>query len=71
MKVNLENIDDIPSAASVHIFLCENPECLRPHIVLADEYGEPFAMFVVPDGWVEKLKAALYEAAVGRKETEL
>ena len=59
-----------PQAFQVRVFFCNNPECHRPHIVLEDKYGKPFAQFVVPDyktgGFMDDLQDACYRSSVER-----
>jgi len=67
-----EMMQDVPSATSVRVFFCHNPECKRPHVVLMALDGSPFAQFVMPDphpdgsGFFKDLQGAMYRSAVER-----
>jgi len=58
----------IQSAESVKPYICGRPECGRVHIALYDENDEPFAHFVLPDGFMKAIEKALYLAAVIRDD---
>jgi hypothetical protein len=66
------DLRDVPQAFSVDTFYCANPRCRRPHVVLYDIDGRPFAQFVISETWgpewIEKLQKALYAGAVERDE---
>jgi len=71
-----DELKNIPQAASVSVFFCENPRCLRPHVLLRDDFGLPIIHFVVPDpqpdhGFMFDLQEALRRSAVerGREHT--
>lgn len=59
-------------AHSVQVFFCANPRCLRPHVVLKDEHGKPFAHFVLPDrrpdgsSFLNDLQNAAYRSVAER-----
>lgn len=66
-----EELNRAPQADSVAIAFCENPQCLRPHVILLDRKGKPIAQFTVPDphdgfNFVEVLQRAQYRSAVER-----
>lgn len=67
-------VSRVPQAYSVKVLFCENPRCLRPHVVLLDEGGAPIAQFVCPPaepdgtGFFRDLQDALYRSAVERNE---
>lgn len=73
MAYTEEELNASRQAAGVGVAFCDNPECHRPHVVLLDEKGKPFAHFVVPDsrgdgtGFMKDLQDAMYRSAVERK----
>ncbi len=64
----------VPSAASVRVMWCHDPEglCRRPHVLLLDEADKPIAQFVMPDphpdgsGFFHDLSNAVYRSAMLR-----
>lgn len=62
----------LPQAHSVQVRFCVGTECQRPHVVLFDRSGKPFAQFVVPDpqpdgtGFFHDLKDAVYKSVMLR-----
>lgn len=66
--VPFPNLNGLPQAHSVRVFMCANKSCKRPHIVLFDDNGKAFAHFVPPDGpgFIQGLNAAVYHAAMLR-----
>lgn len=69
-EMSEEEIGRCPQATSVQVFFCNNPRCHRPHVVLKDENGKPFAQFVMPDykpgGFMDNLQDAIYRSSVER-----
>lgn len=67
-----DEINEAPQAASVSVFFCHNPKCLRPHVVLFNDDGKPFAQFICPDiradggSFIQDLQDAAYVGVVGR-----
>lgn len=62
--------DDIPQAEWVRVYWCDAKDCRRPHILLFNEAGKPFAQFVLPDGggFIKDLQNAAYMAAMMRDD---
>lgn len=61
---------EIKQADSIRLAMC--PECDRPHLLLLDEHGDPFAQIVLSDEvgveLIEALQQALYQRAVFKDE---
>lgn len=60
-------LNEAEQAYSVHVFFCENPQCLRPHVALGRKDGKVFAHFVLPDkGFIDKLLDAEHKSLQAR-----
>jgi hypothetical protein len=57
MQVETERFrdDEVPSAASVGVYICTDDGCRHPHLILFDDNGKPFAQAVMPDGIIADL----------------
>jgi hypothetical protein len=57
MQVETERFrdDEVPSAASVRVYICTDGGCGHPHLILFDDDGRPFAQAVMPDGVIADL----------------
>lgn len=68
------DLEGVPQAHSVQVIFCEDPKCMRPHVLLRDDEGRPVAHFVVPkpradgSGFMKDLHDALYRSAVEKDE---
>jgi hypothetical protein len=46
------NVEGVKHATSVRVTMCGDPDCGRPHLVLYDSTGEPFAIAILPPATV-------------------